>query len=296
MTNCQPQFPPESSGTNPMTANQSPLDARQPSIIELASRPDLDPCDVACDAMPGYVLGDLSQIETSWVFDHTENCLYCKSMLQNFQDVDSLLTSEQRDITTRQNGKLPPSAAKVLELREARYGFMDTELGRLAIVTTDNGVCDISYLENDDINSVLRRVESRGILATEQQGFVEPVIEQLSEYFARTRTQFFLPIDLFGVTPFTRSVLEATNHVPCGKVVTYGQIAEGIGQPKSSRAVGNALGRNPVPIVVPCHRVIKSDGGMGWYTGGPHLKKHLLDIEGIHFDRPSSTSQKHLEF
>jgi methylated-DNA-[protein]-cysteine S-methyltransferase len=172
---------------------------------------------------------------------------------------------------------------------------MDTELGPLLIVTTDNGVCEISYLENTSVNDALRRVESRGIMASEHQSFVQPVVEQLSEYFAHKRTQFFLPIDLYGVSPFTRSVLEATNHVPCGTVVTYGQIAEGIGQPGASRAVGNALGRNPVPIVVPCHRVIKSDGSMGWYTGGPHLKQQLLDIEGVHFRSPRRVDQQVLE-
>jgi methylated-DNA-[protein]-cysteine S-methyltransferase len=100
---------------------------------------------------------------------------------------------------------------------------------------------------------------------------------------------------LHGITPFTRSVLEVTNHIPYGQVVTYGRVAEGIGQAGASRAVGNALGRNPVPIVVPCHRVIKSDGAMGWYTGGPHLKHKLLDIEGVHFTAPQAVDQQVLE-
>lgn len=295
MTNTQPHHSAESSETDIMTAQYSSPDPRQPSIIDLANHPEIDPCDVACDAMPGYVLGDLTQLETSWVLDHTENCRYCKSMLQTFEDIDSALSTEHRNIDSRQEANLPPSAAKVLGLREARYGFMDTQLGPIVIVTTDNGVCDISYLDNSAVDNVLRRVESRGILASEKQGFVQPVIDQLAEYFDHKRIQFFLPIDLFGVTPFTRSVLEVTNHVPSGRVVTYGQIAECIGQPKASRAVGNALGRNPIPIVVPCHRVIKSDGGMGWYTGGSHLKRQLLDIEGVHFANPAGTAQQRLE-
>ena len=291
----QPHNSPESSETETMTAHSSPFNARQLSVIELASQPETDPCDVAGDAMPAYVLGDLTQLETSWVFEHTESCRYCRGMLQNYQDIDSMLTTEHDAIDLLPSSKTPPSAARVLGLREARYGFMDTILGPLAIVTTDNGVCDISYLENREINDVLRGVEARGILASEHQTFVQPVIDQLAEYFDHKRVQFFLPIDLFGVTPFTRSVLEVTNHVPSGKVVTYGQIAEGIGQPKASRAVGNALGRNPVPIVVPCHRVIKSDGGMGWYTGGPHLKQQLLDIEGVHFGSKIRPDQQRLE-
>jgi methylated-DNA-[protein]-cysteine S-methyltransferase len=264
-----------------------------PSIIDLASRPDVDPCDVACDAMPGFVLGDLTTLETSWVHDHTEHCLYCQNVLHTYESLDSAIGDVARELDARTANTAPPSAARVLGLREASYGIMESPVGPIVIAVTDNGVCDISYLEYSGLDGILRDIEARGILASERPAYIQPVVDQLSEYFAHQRTQFFLPIDLHGVTPFTRSVLEVTNSVPFGTVVTYGQVAAGIGQPGASRAVGNALGRNPVAIVVPCHRVIKSDGSMGWYTGGPHIKESLLGVEGVDFStsRPPTAQQ-----
>jgi methylated-DNA-[protein]-cysteine S-methyltransferase len=247
-----------------------------PSIIDLASRPDVDPCDVACDAMPGFVLGDLTTLETSWVHDHTEHCLYCQNVLHTYESLDSAIGDVARELDARTANTAPPSAARVLGLREASYGIMESPVGPIVIAVTDNGVCDISYLEYSGLDGILRDIEARGILASERPAYIQPVVDQLSEYFAHQRTQFFLPIDLHGVTPFTRSVLEVT-----------------IGQPGASRAVGNALGRNPVAIVVPCHRVIKSDGSMGWYTGGPHIKESLLGVEGVDFStsRPPTAQQ-----
>src|SRR5699024_9037946 len=126
---------------------------------------------------------------------------------------------------------------------------------------------------------------------TERPAAIEPVREQLREYFRRERTEFRLPVDLHGITPFTRSVLEATCDVAFGHLSTYQGIAAAIGRPRASRAVGNALGRNPVPVIVPCHRVVRSDGSMGWYTGGADIKERLLLIEGAllstgHHDQP----------
>jgi methylated-DNA-[protein]-cysteine S-methyltransferase len=81
--------------------------------------------------------------------------------------------------------------------------------------------------------------------------------------------------------PFQRAVLEATASVPFGHVDTYAGIARRIGKPKATRAVGNALGRNPIPVIVPCHRVIRSDASLGGYTGGLNIKEHLLSLEGV---------------
>jgi len=86
-------------------------------------------------------------------------------------------------------------------------------------------------------------------------------------------------------------VLGATNRIPYGKVRTYGDVASAIGKPKASRAVGNALGRNPIPVIIPCHRVILSSGAMGWYTGGPEIKRALLEIEGVRHAARQESSQ-----
>ena len=109
-----------------------------------------------------------------------------------------------------------------------------------------------------------------------------PFTAQLRAYFAGERSQFDLALDLRQLTPFQREVLQTACRIPAGSTWTYGQIAQAIGRPRASRAVGQALGRNPVPIVVPCHRVITSTGGLGGYSGGGGLKskKFLLTLEG----------------
>jgi methylated-DNA-[protein]-cysteine S-methyltransferase len=109
------------------------------------------------------------------------------------------------------------------------------------------------------------------------------VADELRAYFAGELRAFSVPVDLQGVSDFTRKVLEATAEIPYGATVSYGEIARMIGMPGAAQAVGNALGANPVPIVIPCHRVIRSDGSMGWFTGGPGIKRALLRLEGIHF-------------
>ena len=90
-----------------------------------------------------------------------------------------------------------------------------------------------------------------------------------------------MPIDLRGMTEFQHRVLDAASEIPFGRVESYGDIARRIQRPGASRAVGNALGRNPLPIVVPCHRVVTSGGQLGGYTGGLDIKRALMHIEGI---------------
>jgi methylated-DNA-[protein]-cysteine S-methyltransferase len=104
---------------------------------------------------------------------------------------------------------------------------------------------------------------------------------ELREYFAGERSSFDLPVDLSSLSPFDRRVLEvAFRTIRFGEVVPYAELAKRIGKPKAARAVGGALGRNPVAIVVPCHRVVRSDGSLGGYGGGVRYKERLLEIEG----------------
>ena len=109
------------------------------------------------------------------------------------------------------------------------------------------------------------------------------VSAQLKEYFSGQRRKFDLPVDLSSLTSFQREVLAVTIRIPWGEVWSYQRIAQEMGRPKSSHPVGQALGRNPIPIVIPCHRVIASDGGLGGYCGtaGLDLKRWLLRHEGV---------------
>jgi methylated-DNA-[protein]-cysteine S-methyltransferase len=108
----------------------------------------------------------------------------------------------------------------------------------------------------------------------------ERIRRELDEYFDGRRRRFTTPIDLSLVRGFNRRVLEETARIPFGSVSTYREVAAQAGSPRGSRAAGNALGRNPIPIVVPCHRVVHADGGLGGYTGGVERKVALLRLEG----------------
>lgn len=255
-------------------------DASQP-LARLAAQPEVDECDVAEEAMPAMVFGDLRPADVDWVNGHVATCAYCANVLESFEQCDSALECCNQPFAAVAQGEPQRSAASILGLREARYGFMDSPVGPLLVAASDEGVCEISYLVNHDRQETLREIESRGILAYERQASVDPVVHELGDYFNGERDRFGSRVDLFGLTEFTRKVLKATVHVPYGGVTTYGEIARLIGQPSASRAVGNALGRNPVPVIVPCHRIIRSSGDMGWYTGGAQIKQALLGIEGV---------------
>jgi len=258
-----------------------------PSLLERACSPDCDPCDLAEEAMPGLVVGDLTPPEESWLEEHVAHCGSCARMLDSFSECSSRLDAVLDPPPVRTAA--PPSAAALLGLHEGRYGFMDTPVGPVLIVVTDRGVAEISYLAHTPTPDAIREIEQRGILVHERQQAVREVVDQLNQYIDGRLKVFHLPVDLYGVTDFTKQVLAATSRVPYGSCRTYGEIARAIGSPGASRAVGNALGRNPIPVVIPCHRIIRSDGSMGWYTGGPDIKRKLLDIEGVR-PRESATS------
>lgn len=286
-------------GTDIRMSAHIPIPHPQPVVQALsmlerqATEPGIDPCDVAEDAMPALVIGDLSTPDVAWVHDHTATCNYCRDRLHEFEQVESAL--ECCDTVARtEPARQRPATSIALGIPEARYGFMETPVGPVLIAVSDEGVCEISYLAHTDRYDSLRQVEQRGFILQERQRSVTPVVDELTGYFAGERRTFGLEVDLKGVTEFTRSVLRATSYVPYGRVTTYGEIATMINKPGASRAVGNALGRNPVPVVIPCHRVVLSNGAMGWYTGGPHIKETLLDIEGVHLHSGKRVEQESL--
>ena len=105
--------------------------------------------------------------------------------------------------------------------------------------------------------------------------------QQLTEYFARTRRKFTVPLDLQNVTDFRTAVLRELAKVPYGETTSYAQLARAVGNPKAVRAVGSACATNPLPLFIPCHRVLRSDGQLGGYRGGTEAKRFLLRLEGI---------------
>lgn len=160
-----------------------------------------------------------------------------------------------------------------------RFGSLETPIGPVFVAISDDGLFDVTFGITDQVRYVAR-LGSRVVRALPDRRAVSGVLDQLHNYFSGHLTRFTIPFDLRVSTDFTYRVLLATSHIPFGETVSYGETAKRVGSPGASRAVGGALGRNPLPIVIPCHRVIASDGSIGGFTGGSVVKKALLRLEG----------------
>jgi len=165
-------------------------------------------------------------------------------------------------------------------LADVAYGSMDSPVGELLVAVTDRGLVRVAFASEPSeevLEELAARVSPRVLRLP---GRTDAARRELDEYFAGDRRRFDLPLDWSLVRGFAQGVLRATASVPFGSVTTYRQMAEAAGSPRASRAAGNALGSNPIPIVVPCHRVLHSDGGLGGYAGGLDRKRYLLSLEG----------------
>jgi methylated-DNA-[protein]-cysteine S-methyltransferase len=166
-------------------------------------------------------------------------------------------------------------------LLDVAYGILDSPLGPLTVMVTPRGLVRLSYGDEAieaQLDELAERVSPRILEAPER---TDAVRRQLDEYFEGERHEFDVPLDWRLVRGFAGEVLRATARIPFGHVSSYREIATDAGSPNAYRAAGNALGSNPIPIVVPCHRVLHSGGGLGGYTGGLERKEYLLRLEGV---------------
>jgi methylated-DNA-[protein]-cysteine S-methyltransferase len=172
-------------------------------------------------------------------------------------------------------------SAWAAELLDVAYGFADSPFGPLLVAVTPRGLVRVLYPDyeaDEEVDRLAHEVSPRVLRSARA---TQGVRRELDEYFAGRRQAFGVPVDLEALHGFRRAVLERTAEIPFGTVITYREMAERAGSPRGARAAGNALGSNPVPIVVPCHRVVHSGGGLGGYTGGLERKIHLLQLEGV---------------
>jgi methylated-DNA-[protein]-cysteine S-methyltransferase len=174
------------------------------------------------------------------------------------------------------------SAARAEGLADVSYSIEPSPLGDLVVAVTPRGLIRIAYGAEERADTVLeelaRRVSPRVL---EAPAALDEVRRELDEYFAGKRTSFDVPVDWKLHDGFSRRVLRATARIPYGELLTYAQVAAKAGSPRGSRAAGNALGSNRMPIVVPCHRVVRTGGMLGGYTGGIERKQYLLGLEGV---------------
>ena len=180
------------------------------------------------------------------------------------------------------------AAAAVREgLADAIFTRLSSPIGRLLVVQGPEGLVRIAFPEEaeDHVLAEVAGALGPNVIGSERELAGER--DALSEYLEGDLESLDLPVDLrLAHAPFRRAVLEQLREVPRGETVSYGQLAARAGNPKASRAVGTACARNPVPIVVPCHRVLPSGGGIGNYAGGTARKLALLELEGITPPRP----------
>ncbi|HKG11339.1 MAG TPA: methylated-DNA--[protein]-cysteine S-methyltransferase [Gaiellaceae bacterium] len=170
-------------------------------------------------------------------------------------------------------------AAAYEGLLDVGFDVVDSPVGALLLAATPRGVCRISYDADPEAQAErLARVYGPRVLRAPRA--VDGAKRELDEYFHGRREAFDLSVDLTGAAEFTRDVLRELARVPFGEVTTYGQLAARVGRPRAARAVGTVMNRNPIPIVLPCHRVVGSTGSLVGYAGGLDRKEQLLKLEG----------------
>ena len=161
------------------------------------------------------------------------------------------------------------------------YARADSPFGDLLLAATPRGIVRIGFLhtENEDavVGELSERLSPRVLYAPAR---LDDARRQLEEYFEGDRRRFKLRTDRSLIHGFARAVLARTAQIPYGSYLTYGEVAAEAGSPRAHRAAGNALAHNPIPIVIPCHRVLRSGGAIGNYGGGPEMKAALLRLEG----------------
>jgi methylated-DNA-[protein]-cysteine S-methyltransferase len=186
----------------------------------------------------------------------------------------------------RESADAAAAAERLLErvgaegLADVVYGSVESPFGTLHAALTRRGLARLSFPEEGELellDELSRRLSPRVVRTA---SLLDPVRRELDEYFEGRRRRFELELDWSLIGPFARRVLTRTAAIPYGSCSSYGEIATEAGSPRGARAAGNALGANPIPIVIPCHRVLHAGGGLGGYGGGLERKRWLLRLEG----------------
>lgn len=203
------------------------------------------------------------------------------------RDLKRLVARDEAERRSRAASAGLSDAARIAGLLDVALGSVDTPTGRLLVAVTPRGLVRLAFPDEavDEIVAQLADRISPRIL--ESASATDEVRRELDQYFDGSRTTFGVPLDWRLIQGFARRTLRATAKVPFGSTTTYGDLAYAVGSPRAARAVGNALGSNPIPIVVPCHRVLRAGGSIGGYGGGVERKRLLLSLEGSLPDEPS---------
>ncbi len=195
------------------------------------------------------------------------------------EDLFGCLTPVSDETRSRLHEKLVEAAAREGVL-DVAYRLLDSPLGPLLLASTDAGLVRVAFARqgHDEVLQTLAAMISPRVL--EAPGRLDPVARELGEYFEGRRAAFDVPLDLRLARGFRRDVLRHLSDIAYGTTASYASVASAAGHPRAARAVGSACRTNPLPLVVPCHRVLRSDGRVGEYVGGTDAKRALLRLEG----------------
>jgi methylated-DNA-[protein]-cysteine S-methyltransferase len=239
--------------------------------------------------------GEATPTAAQAVEEHTAHCPSCRDALRQYRAVEGLVADLRRAPLPEVDSALARSqlASRLADLRSRMmsFGLFASPLGPILIARSEQGVSMVEYLESEAaVDSRLARLS--GLDAVENPSEVESFHRDLLDYLDGRRTLLDWPLDLrWARSAFQRRVLEATGRLPYGAVTSYGHIARDIGAPSATRAVAQALRWNPVPIAIPCHRVIGGSGDLTGYAGNKvGLKQRLLALEGV-----PVTGHRHLQ-
>ena len=168
-----------------------------------------------------------------------------------------------------------------MSTRNLYWKVCQSPVGELTLIAGENGLSDVIWDVDDPAANCAEKASDMNATAIEGHALLDEVAGQIDEWFSRRRQAFDIPLepDPRAGPTFTARVLEQTSRIPHGQTRTYGEIAALVGSPGAARAVGQAVGRNPIPIIIPCHRVLAANGAIGGFSGGLSRKRLLLDLE-----------------
>jgi methylated-DNA-[protein]-cysteine S-methyltransferase len=244
-------------------------------------------CLQIADDLLAAALGEAGQSAAEHVERHLTICATCRREFQGYRAVDGMLTALQEEPVP--GGRLAQSRERLetrladLRKRLLAYRIVPSPLGPILIARSELGISLVEYLDRGASVRASRLSHEPGVELVEDGGELEAASRELLEYLAGRRTRLEWPLDLrLARSDFQRTVLQATAAIPYGAVIPYAGIAQGVGKAAATRAVAQALRWNPLPIVIPCHRVIGSSGALTGYAGSKvGLKQRLLSLEGV---------------
>lgn len=237
-------------------------------------------CEEFAADLDAWLAGDLATVDR--LRRHLDRCAACEAEWASVRTMGGWLAD--LDPETDEAAVIRARDRLRSELDRAghppvRFGTLSSPVGQLFVGVTEHGVCDLTFGQTSERRYRERLLGWSPEVRRDDDG-VADIRAQLEAYFTGELTRFALPVDLRHVTPFTEKVLRAARDIEFGQVTSYGRLATRIGSPGASRAVGGALGRNPIPIIIPCHRVLAAGGRLGGFTGGLQTKRTLLRHEG----------------